>query len=306
MDCSFGRKFTGCRVAIIVLTMSRVVVAQDPLATARDLYVAAAYEDALSLLNGMRASDRRPEDGRLVDQYRALCLIALGRASEGERAIEAIVVVAPSYHPAESEFPPRVRTLFRDVRRRMLPTIIQRKYQDAKAAFDRNDLASAQEGFKQVLDLLGDSDLGSTAAQPPLAELRTLAIGFRDLSVKPALPPPVPQPLRATQTSTPGPSLRPVGPQIYSANDANVLPPSVLRQSFGALADVFAVRSGVVDIVINEVGEVESATMMMSVNAVYDRVALATAKSWRYRPATLNGVAVKFRTSVEVERRAPR
>jgi len=69
---------------------------------------------------------------------------------------------------------------------------------------------------------------------------------------------------------------------------------------------VFAVRSGVVDIVINEVGEVESATMMMPVNAVYDRVALATAKSWRYRPATLNGVAVKFRTSVEVERRAPR
>ena len=287
MDCSFGRKFAGCLVAIIVLTMSRVVVAQDSLATARDLYTAAAYEDALSLLNGMRASDRRPEDGRLVDQYRALCLIALGRASEGERAIEAIVVVAPSYHPAESEFPPRVRTLFRDVRRRMLPTIIQRKYQDAKAAFDRNDLASAQEGFKQVLDLLGDSDLGSTAAQP-------------------ALPPPVPQPLRATQTSAPGPSLRPVGPQIYSANDANVLPPSVLRQSFGALADVFAVRSGVVDIVINEVGEVESATMMMSVNAVYDRVALATAKSWRYRPATLNGVAVKFRTSVEVERRAPR
>jgi outer membrane biosynthesis protein TonB len=44
----------------------------------------------------------------------------------------------------------------------------------------------------------------------------------------------------------------------------------------------------------------------MSVNAVYDRVALATAKSWRYRPATLNGVAVKFRTSVEVERRGPR
>ena len=85
-----------------------------------------------------------------------------------------------------------------------------------------------------------------------------------------------------------------------------MLPPSVVRQSFGALVDVFAVRSGVVDIVINEVGEVESATMMMSVNAVYDRVALATAKSWRYRPATLNGVAVKFRTSVEVERRAPR
>ena len=188
MDCSFGRKFAGCLVAIIVLTMSRVVVAQDSLATARDLYTAAAYEDALSLLNGMRASDRRPEDGRLVDQYRALCLIALGRASEGERAIEAIVVVAPSYHPTESEFPPRVRTLFRDVRRRMLPTIIQRTYQDAKAAFDRNDLASAQEGFKQVVDLIGDADLGSTAAQPPLAELRTLAIGFRDLSVKPVAP----------------------------------------------------------------------------------------------------------------------
>src|SRR5438552_17820721 len=114
MDRSVGRKFARCLITIIVLTMSRVVVAQDSLAMARDLYTAAAYEDALSLLNGMRASDRRPEDGRLVDQYRALCLIALGRASEGERAIEAIIVVAPSYQPTESQFPPRARTLFRD------------------------------------------------------------------------------------------------------------------------------------------------------------------------------------------------
>jgi len=306
MGCSFGRRFAGCLVAIIVLTMSRVVVAQDSLATARNLYVAAEYEDALSLLNGIRASDRRPEDGRVVDQYRALCLIALGRASEGEHAIEAVVVAAPSYQLTESEVSPRVRSLFRDVRRRMLPTIIQRKYQDAKAAFDRNDLASAQDGFKQVIDLLADSDLGSTAAQPPLAELRTLAIGFRDLSVKPATPPPAPPPLRAMPTSAASPTLRPVGPQIYTLADPNVLPPSVVRQSFAALADVFAVRAGGVDIVIDEVGEVESATMMMSVNAVFDRVALATAKTWRYRPATLNGVAVKFRTSVEVERRAPR
>jgi hypothetical protein len=31
------------------------------------------------------------------------------------------------------------------------------------------------------------------------------------------------------------------------------------------------------------------------VNAVYDRLALSEAKRWRYKPATLDGVPVRFR-----------
>jgi outer membrane biosynthesis protein TonB len=34
---------------------------------------------------------------------------------------------------------------------------------------------------------------------------------------------------------------------------------------------------------------------------VYDRLALTTAKSWRYRPAMLAGVAVKYRLVVQLQ-----
>jgi len=39
------------------------------------------------------------------------------------------------------------------------------------------------------------------------------------------------------------------------------------------------------------------------VNTVYDRIALATARSWRYRPATLDGVPVKFRAIVQLQQK---
>ena len=78
------------------------------------------------------------------------------------------------------------------------------------------------------------------------------------------------------------------------------MPPIVVRQSFAPLADVFAVHAGIVEILVDEVGEVITAKTVVAVNAAYDRLALATARSWRYRPATLDSVAVKYRTIVQL------
>src|SRR5439155_20551105 len=99
----------------------------------------------------VRASGQRSEDRRFIDQHRAFCLLALGRTAEAERAIEAVVELAPAFRPSDADASPRVRIAFRDVRRRMLPAIIQQKYAEAKAAYDRNDSAAAGSGFKQVL-----------------------------------------------------------------------------------------------------------------------------------------------------------
>src|SRR5438552_2053305 len=236
------RAFVSHLVAAILLTMAEAAAAQGSLADARALYSAASYDEALAMLNGLQASDQRPEDGRAIDQYRALCLLALGRTDEATRAIQAIVAASPSYHPSETEVSPRVRAVFRDVRQVMLPAIIQQKYAEAKTAFDRKNLAAASDGFNQVVELLTDSDLGSAANQPPLSQLRPLAIGFRDLAAAaappapstlpehPSTPPPV-----ATAAPAPSPPLRPAAPRIYSWDDANVVPPIVLRQAMPAL-----------------------------------------------------------------------
>jgi hypothetical protein len=302
------RAFVSHLAAAIILTAAGAAAAQGSLAVARDLYTAAAYDDALAMLNGLHVSDHRSDDSRAIDQYRALCLLALGRTDEATSAIQAIVTELPSYHLTEADVSPRVRAAFRDVRRLMLPGIIQQKYADAKVAFDRKNLAAASEGFKLVLELLGDSDLGSAANQPPLSQLRPLAMGFRELTAAAAAPSVAPSlPLLPARRSVPPPvpattpSPRPATPRIYGWEDANVVGPIVLRQTMPVLGDVFAQRQGTVEVIINETGLVETATMTSPVNAVYDGLVLAATRSWRYKPATVDGVTVKFRHVIQLD-----
>jgi TonB family protein len=290
-----------CFVATGTLTIVPNALAQSSLGAARDLYAAAAYDDALTVLNGLRASDRR-EDNGLIEQYRAFCLLALGRATEADSAIEAAVTAAPLTQPSETDVSPRVRSAFRDVRRRVLPAIIEREYTNAKAAFDRKDTAAA-ERFTLVLALIADSDLQSIANQPPLPQLRAMATDFLTLSTPEAPPPPPLVPRRAQPPDTrpaAAPAARDVS-RIYGPDDASVVPPAAARQSFAPMAEVFALRPGTVEIVVDETGTVTAAMTKVSVNQVYDRLALATAKSWRYRPAMLDGVAVKFRLVVQLQ-----
>jgi hypothetical protein len=289
---------TVCVVAAALLALAAIVRAQNgSLGAARDLYTAAAYDDALKALNGLRGSARREEVG-LIERYRAFCFLALGRSSEADAAIEAAVAAAPFAQPSEADCSPRVRATFREVRRRVLPGIIEREYTDAKAAFDRKDSTAAAR-FTQVLALIADPDLKEIAGQTRLSQMRAMATDFLALSA-PKAPAAPPVPLRAQ----PAPALPIVTPpardaaHVYGPEDANVVPPSPVRQSFAPMADLFSLRPGAVEIVIDELGVVISAATKLSVNAVYDRLALSTAKTWRYRPALLDGVAVKYRMIV--------
>jgi len=292
-----------CAVAIGMLTLAASAVAQTSVSAARDLYAAAAYDDALIVLNTLRTADRR-EDTGIIEQYRALCLMALGRTTDANAAIEAAVTAAPFSHPSDTDVSPRVRLAFREVRRRVLPAIIERQYTIARAAFDRKD-PTAADRFRQIIALIADADLQSTANQPPLSDLRAMATDFLVLSTPAA-------PARHAQAPvvTPPPVIAPPPPpaaavrdaaRVYGVEDFSVVPPSAVRQSFAAMADVFSLRPGTVEIIVDETGAVAASTTRVSVNAVYDRLALATAKSWRYRPAMLEGVAVKYRLAVQLQ-----
>src|SRR5436190_5627909 len=185
---------TRCAAAILILALApfRAAAADNTLATARDLYASAAYEDALVILNQLSEATHGPDDERAIQQYRAFCLLALGRTADAEQAIAAVVAVQPRYQPGEADVSPRVRTTFAEVRKRVLPTVIQQQYAIAKSSYDRKNYAEAAERFNYVLDVLNETDLRAAAAQPPLSDLRTLATGFRDLAVTAATPPPAP------------------------------------------------------------------------------------------------------------------
>jgi TonB family protein len=298
----------GFLVSALLLAGARVGAQNNDLAAARELYASAAYDEALTLLDRLHASEHPASDSRAIEQYRAFCLLALGRSADAQKAIEAVVAADPSYHPTENEVAPRIRTMFTDVRRRMLPTIIQQKYAQAKAAFDRKEYAAAASGFSQVLVTLADSDVGADASRPPLSDIRTLAVGFEELAAKASTPPPLPsapavvQPPAVAAGAAPAASAAPRAPaRIYTAEDQNVIPPATLNQSLPAFRGVSPLqRVGRLEVIIDETGAVESAVMSTSVTNAYDRLALAAARTWRYTPATVNGTPVKFRKIVQI------
>ena len=276
------------------------VPGRDVVGPARDLYASARYDEALAVLNDLRPADTGTtvSDRKSIEQYRSLCLLALGRGSEAESAIAAVVTADPSYQPNEIEASPRVRAAFSDVRKRLLPDIANGRYGEAKAMFDRKDYATAAPRFRQVLVLLDDPDMGGK-----LADLRMLVTGFLDLSIAATAPPP--EPPKPAPVAVPPP---PVVPQadlnrIYTMGDKNVTPPVAIRQQMPQLLPSMKVQArdrGVVEVVIDEQGRVTNVTVRESVHPLFDSELLMAGRDWRYQPATLGGKPVRYRKMIQI------
>jgi hypothetical protein len=281
---------------------------QGPLNAAKDLYASARYDEALTVLNGLRIGEA--VDRKSVEQYRSLCLLALGRASEAEVAIAAVVTADPTYRPNESDAAPRVRATFTDVRKRLLPELTTTRYQSAKAAYDRKEWVAAEEQFRMVLDLIDDPDTGGR-----LGDLRVLTVGFLELSARAAAPPPPPavEPAPAPAAPAAAPSAPaaaapavPEGPapgKIYAAEDANVRPPTVIRQDIPSVPQTMMAMAkprGLLEVVIDEQGRVVSMTMRTSIHPAYDALVLAAARDWKYQPARFGTEPVRFRRLIAV------
>ena len=275
---------------------------------AKELYASARYDEALAVLNGLSTAERA--DRKSVEQYRSLCLLALGRDSEAEAAIAAVITADPMYQPAETEASPRVRATFAEVRRRLLPDLATSRYVAAKATYDRGDWAAAEAQFRLALALIDDPDTGGR-----LNDLRVLTVGFLELSAKAAEPPPpspaaAPEPRRdppaaqpAVATPEPETIATPEPGKIYDGEDARVRPAAVIRQDVPPVpANLIALTKprGLLEIVIDEQGRVVSMAIRGSIHPTYDNQLLFAALDWKYEPATFNGRAVKFRKLIQI------
>jgi tetratricopeptide (TPR) repeat protein len=292
---------TAFTVFCILLLSTSGLYAQDSVAGARDLYAAANYEEALAMLGRLDSANTEAADRMAVNQYRAFCLLALGRMSDAERAIEAVLTVDLLYRPEDAFMSPRLRSAFAGVRQRILPSIVQQEYTRARTAYDRGDYPSAVAQFDRVLKALADPDLGAAAGNPPLLDLRTLATGFRDLSAKAAAPPPAP-PAAPVAVAVAAPPVR----TIYGGTERGVSAPVTIRQSLPQFqGEVTVAREGILELIINEAGDVEWAAMRGPITPRYDSTLVAAAKTWKYQPATLNGTPVRFRKFINVSVKPP-
>ena len=296
------------RVLVVAFVMTMgvgvAVAAQEagPLAAAKDLYASARYDEALTVLNGLR--DRDTVDRRSVEQYRSLCLLALGRASEAETAIAAVVTADPTYRPDEADASPRVRSTFTNVRKRLLPEIAASRYMAAKETYDRQEWAAAEQQFRMVLSLIDDPDTGGK-----LSDLRMLTVGFLELSARAAAPPPepnpepVPAPARASTESEAPVVAEPEPGRTYGPDDKEVVPPTIVRQEIPSLPAALismARPRGLLEVVIDEQGRVVGLAVRGSIHPSYDAQLLAAGRDWKYTPAILNDQPVRFKKLIQV------
>jgi TonB family protein len=276
------------------------VPGRDVVGPARDLYASARYDEALAVLNDLRPADAGTAvaDRKSIEQYRSLCLLALGRGTEAESAIAAVVTADPSYLPGEVEASPRVRAAFSDVRKRLLPDIANSRYGEAKAQFDRKDYATAAVQFRQVIALLDDPDMGGK-----LADLRTLVNGFLDLSVAATAPPPEPpKPVVAAPPPAPATPL-PDPNRTYTMGDKDVSAPVVISQRMPQLTPMMksqAKERGIVEVVIDEQGRVVNVTVRESVHPMFDAELLNVGREWKYQPAMFYGKPVRYRKMIQI------
>jgi TonB family protein len=313
-------------VAVTLLLMSIPRLhAQDPLATARSLYASAAYDEALKALQDIE-NNAPPSAIREIEQYRFLCLLALGRSSEAKESITAVVTADPLYKLDPDTTSPRVVDAFRNVRREVLPDVTTAIYNVAKSAFDRKDYKIAEVQLRKVIALGADPDMPGGRVD----DIVKLSKGFLDLTVTALNPAPATQtastnpvqPGNPTPMAPAGGNATPTGtapagggnttapPATKRVEVANapgsgeIRPPMAIKQAVPPvppdLSRFGQLRSGEIEVLIDETGKVQSAKVISSIHPVYDAMVMSAAKAWRYDPATADGVPVKYRKRIKI------
>jgi hypothetical protein len=284
-------------VLIVLCAWTDARANQEMLASAKTLYESASYEAALSELSAINSTELVDD----VDTYKALCLLGLGRVRDAEHALELVVARKPMMELSDTEYSPRVVSLFRDVRKKALPAAAQHLYSVARTDYENKKYEGAAAGFKQTLLVL--ADVAPESLTPTLADLKELSTGFLELATTrlatQARPPaPVAAPAPGAAAVSPGVTAR-VTPAFYTLLDKDVTPPvpqdqQIPRWTFSAQLPLRAF-TGTLELLIDEKGQVEAAVLSDPVWPQYDTVLIQAAKKWRYAPALKAGTPVKFK-----------
>jgi len=285
-------------------TASFAGAADEPLADAKALFAAASFDGALAALDRLdSANGGRPE----ALEYKALCLLALGRSADALRITETLVTTVPTFAPADADLSPRFIELLTETRRRMVPVIARKLFADAREQYRAKNHADARRTFEQVVTLASDGVWRETADAD---DLRTLASGFLDLldgapaaakaaaAVKAAPAAAAPEPV--TPTVVPPPA----APVATAAALGQVEAPVPIRQAMPqwvAPDRVSALRTfhGAIKVRIGADGRVVDVAMATATHPDYDRMLLQAARAWVYKPATRNGQPIEVEKVVE-------
>lgn len=346
-----GRRLAASAVlAVLALPAAGGAQAVDRRSEIRNLYATAAYEETLSLLALVDASGTSSDPVLRddLDEYRALCLLALSRDADAERAMTSLVSRHPLSMERLEERSPKFVALYKQVRAKVVPKLAEDLYAAGKKHYEAGEFERATEQLRTVLSLLK-----SVPSEGSGSELELLASGFlalaerapvaapapvpvpavieapapalapEDVSAPAAEPAPSPVPLVAGEPgiavvaaigSDPGAVAATSGasepapftpvPRLYTADDADVVPPVVLEQPLPRWTpphDLLRRRSftGRVEVIIGADGRVKAADILQPSFSLYDEQVLRATRLWRYQPATKRGFPVEYKRVIE-------
>lgn len=292
--CAIPAVFGTALFSGVMFCAVATAAAQEPLTKAKALYDAANYEEALVVL----ASVQMPE----AQQYKALCMLALGRAQDATGAVELLVSASPTFEPSAEEVPPRFVTLVSEAKKKLLPGIARKTFNEGRDQFKTGDREEALKKFDLVVKLTASAGFKDTS---DAEDLRTLASGFIELAHASA-PKPEPKPV-AVVAAAPAPEApKVVETAAAGAASTEVIQPVVVRQ---AIPPIPSGISGLgsptasVKVEIGVDGKVLSASMQQASHPLYDRMVLQAARDWLYTPAMLNGRPVPSEKIVTIQLR---
>ncbi len=290
-----------------VFAVAATASAQEPLTKAKALYDAANYEEALTVLEPVH----EPE----AQQYKALCMLALGRAQDASGAVERLITATPTFEPSSEDVPPRFVSLVSDTKKKLLPVIARKTFNEAREEFKSGDKAEALKKFDLVVTLASSPGFKETS---DAEDLRTLASGFVELArasadraAEPPAPAEAPPAVASAPTTRSTPALQMATAtssalNAESAQASDVIQPVVVRQT------IPPVPSGIsglgsptasVRVQIGLDGRVINAAMQQASHPLYDRLVLQAARDWLYTPALLNGRPVPSEKVVTIQLR---
>jgi TonB family protein len=272
---------------------------QDTLEKVKALYAAAAYDDALAALP--EAGD--PKATPSIEEFRALCLLALGREDDAEAALARALEADPRYAPSTADAPPRLVSAFERTRLRLLPQLVTSNYAGAKRAFEAKDYEAAIKGFERVMAL---ADLAPEEAAG-VDDVALLASEFLDLSrarhaelKAEAEPPPTNGSGATTNGNGAGPSSPPVSAPLKLAVPIRQdmppwAPPDGIARSTS--------YDGLLRVSIGADGKVAGAEIVRPTHPAYDAMLLRASRRWTYQPALRGTLAVASQLDIEIRLR---
>jgi hypothetical protein len=152
---------------------------QELLDPARVLYDAAAFESALATLDRMAPVD---DAGRAaVQQYRALCLAALGRDRQAHQAIAEMIAADPLMPTHMDDVSPRFRAMVMAAWPQLLRSIVRARYAHGTSLYQAGAWREAAAEFSSVLALL-DHPSVSLRREAVFADVRQLASDYLALA----------------------------------------------------------------------------------------------------------------------------